>query len=87
MIEAILDYACLELPRTSVRDLRLRPVADDAAQRLRHALGKGLGVEPDLRRPGFYEAEIDGFRYYFHVVPGRDPARVLLLARWPESEN
>ena len=82
MTQAVLEHNCLEVLGAEVSDLRLRPASDCAPEGLRQALAQCLDVEPDPRRPGFYEASIDGRRYYFHVVPGRRPARVLLLARW-----
>jgi hypothetical protein len=51
-------------------------------ERLRRALEMGVEAEPDPRRADFYEAAVDGYRYYFHVVPaGEDrPAKAFLLA-------
>lgn len=77
MTAAVLEQDCLELPAARVLDLRRRATGD-VPPRLAAALRCGLPVEPDPRRPGFYEASLDGSRVYFHVY-GR---RVYLLAVW-----
>lgn len=84
MMQAVLDENCLELTAARVTDLRLRPANDGAVERLQLALEQCLPVEPDPRRAGFYEASIEGHRYYFHVF-ARRPVRVFLLACWRQS--
>ena len=92
MIAAVLETVLseqewIELPGVKVVDLRKRDKpsagASEAVERLRRALEKGVAAHPDPRRANFYEASIDGFRYYFHVAPRR-PATVFLLGRWRE---
>ncbi len=67
------------------RIIDLRPNGGDKGiqDALRRSLETGTDAEPDPKRAGFYETSLDGYRYYFQVAPGR-PARVYLLARWPE---
>lgn len=89
MTEAVLERPILEawgwiqLPGVRVADLRPKGSDRAAAERLRCELERGVEVDPDPRRANFYEASIDGYRYYFDVVAGR-PAKVFLLARWRE---
>ena len=91
MTHAVLDHPVsqgqvwLELSRVQVKDLRRNSADSGAAESLRHSLEAGLAADPDPRRANFYEASLDGFRYYFHVLPGR-PTKVFLLARWRERE-
>ncbi len=88
MMQALLDRSIesgqtwLELPGVQIADLRPRGSSGGAPELLRHALRRGLAADPDPRRRDFYETSIDGYSYYFNVLPGR-PARVFLLARWP----
>ena len=77
---AVLDQLCLELPGARVVDLRRRRW-DHADDELRRQLEQGLAVDPDPRRTDFYEASINGRRFYFHVFLRRTP-RVYLLASW-----
>lgn len=82
MSAAVLEQECLEVSTARVIDLRrARAGGEDAPQRLASALRRGLPVEPDPRRPDFYESSLDGSRYYFHVFRRR-PERVYLLAVW-----
>ncbi len=46
------------------------------------ALASGLPVDPDPRRPDFYQVVVGRDRYYLHVRWARPP-RVYLLARRP----
>jgi hypothetical protein len=48
-------------------------------QAVERALRLGLPAEPDPRRASFYEADVEGYRYYFCI---RQPSRVLLIFRW-----
>jgi len=65
-----------------VVDLRRASTSDDhLVRRLQEHLRRGLAVEPDPRRPDFYEAVMDGTRCYFHVFRS-GPGRVYLLACW-----
>lgn len=77
------DRQWLQLPGVRVVDLLRERHGSQAADILRRALDAGCPAEPDLRRRNFYEASIDGHRYYFHVLESR-PAKAFLLARWPE---
>jgi hypothetical protein len=74
---AVFESNCLELPTVRVLDRRRRPTGD-VPQRLAAALRRGLPVEPDPRRPDFYEASLDRRRVYFHVYN----RYVYLLAVW-----
>jgi len=73
------DQTWLEIPALQVTDLRRDGVARGGPERLRRALGNGLAAEPDPNRSNFYEAEVDGLRYYFWVA---SPDKVYLLAAW-----
>ena len=87
--EMVLDQALpvdqqrLELPGAHLVDLLRDRRGRQSSDVLRRALESGCPVEPDPRRPNFYEASIDGYRYYFHVLEARPP-KVFLVARWPE---
>jgi hypothetical protein len=89
MTEAVLErpvsdaQGWIQLPGVRVADLRPGGGDRGAVELLRRELERGLDVDPDPRRANFYEASMDGYRYYFDVVPGR-PAKVFLLARWRE---
>lgn len=87
MTETLLELeakstAWVQAPGAEVVSLRPngRETGVDALQRAVH-----LGVEAnaDPRRRNFYEVSMGGYRYYFHVSLAR-PAKVYLLARWPE---
>lgn len=73
----------IQLPGVRVADLRPNGSDRFVAGMLRRELERGLAVDPDPRRANFYEASLNGYRYYFNVMPGR-PAKVFLLARWAE---
>ena len=81
MTNAVLEQECLELPTVRVIDLRHGQPDDSAPWELASGLRRGLPVEPDPRRPDFYECSLNGSRYYFHVFRRR-PERVYLLAVW-----
>jgi hypothetical protein len=89
VMETALDQALssnqqwLELPGVRIVDLLRDRHGSQAADALRRALAAGCAVEPDPGRRNFYEASIDGSRYYFHVLEARPP-KVFLVARWPE---
>src|SRR5712692_6980853 len=89
VMETALDQApssnqqWLELPGVRVIDLLRERHGSQAADTLQRALAAGCPAEPDPRRRNFYEASIDGHRYYFHVLEARPP-KVFLLARWPQ---
>ena len=70
----------LELRGVRIEDLSRRR-APGAAEALASALAHGLAADPDPHRAGFYEASVDGWRYYFWRVP---TGKVYLLARWPK---
>ncbi|MBI3697337.1 MAG: hypothetical protein HY238_21180 [Acidobacteria bacterium] len=82
MTATVFSQDWIVLPEVRVVDLWGKPQASGAAEALQRALEGGLPADPDPRRPNFYEASFDGYRYYFNVLPGR-PAKVFLLARWP----
>lgn len=94
MTQAVLDRPVsdeqewIELPGVKVVDLRKwdKPPAcpSQAVEALRRALEQGVAADPDPRRSNFYEASVDGFRYFFHVPPRRHPT-VFLIARWREG--
>ena len=50
---------------------------------LRFALRSGLVVDVDPRRRNFCQAAIDGYWYYFCILPC---GKALLLARWRGRE-
>ncbi|MBI3667381.1 MAG: hypothetical protein HY236_14345 [Acidobacteria bacterium] len=76
----------LQLPGVAVTDLRRSGIDLSGPQALRRRLELGLAADPDPRREHFYEAVIDGHRFYFHVLPRQRPgAKVWLLARWPAT--
>ena len=76
---AVLEQECLELPDVRIVDLRRGRPDDSAPRQLASGLRRGLPVEPDPRRPDFYECSLNGSRYYFHVFRRRT-GRVYLLA-------
>ncbi len=78
---SILEQECLELPTARVIDFRRGQPRDNAPRELALGLRRGLPVDPDPRRPDFYECSFHGSRYYFHVFRRR-PERVYLLAVW-----
>ena len=87
MTEALLELeaksaAWVHVPGAEVVSLRPngRETGVDA---LRRAIHLGVEANADPRRRNFYEVSMGGYRYYFHVSPGH-PAKVYLLARWPE---
>jgi len=76
---AVLEQAYLELPAARVVDLRRkRSASDGSAARLEDRLRRGVSVDPDPKRPGFYECEVDGVRYYFHAFR----SCIYLLGSW-----
>jgi hypothetical protein len=50
---------------------------------LRKLLAGGARVEPDPKRPDFYEVESGATVYYIHVSPVT--GKILLLATWPSE--
>ncbi len=49
-------------------------------EQLRHLLEAGAAVQPDPRRPHFYEIEGEDETFYIHISPFT--ANVVLLAKW-----
>jgi hypothetical protein len=74
-------HVWIELPGVRVVDLSHQGAAV-LPERLRTALEAGVEAEPDPRRVDFYEAVVEGYRYYFQIVPAHDgrPAKAFLLA-------
>ena len=64
-----------------IEDLRNHPV--EMVSILRKLLAGGARVEPDPKRPGFYEVESGATVYYIHVSPVT--GKILLLAAWPSE--
>jgi hypothetical protein len=64
-----------------IEDLRHHPV--EMVSMLRKLLAGGARVEPDPKRPGFYEVESGATVYYIHVSPVT--GKILLLATWPSQ--
>ncbi|MGB6525316.1 MAG: hypothetical protein WA758_06220 [Candidatus Acidiferrales bacterium] len=50
---------------------------------LRQLLAGGARVEPDPKRPDFYEVESGSDIYYIHISP--ISGKILLLAAWPKD--
>jgi hypothetical protein len=50
---------------------------------LRQLLAGGARVEPDPKRPDFYEVESGSEIYYIHISP--ISGKILLLAAWPKE--
>jgi len=50
---------------------------------LRKLLAGGARVQPDPKRPGFYEVESGAMVFYIHVSPAT--GKILLLATWPSE--
>jgi len=75
----------LEIPGACVQLPKGETLPPQAALTLRRELESGLAVDPDARRPNFYEASIEGHRYYFWVLPQKGRSRkVFLLACWQQ---
>lgn len=49
-------------------------------EQLRHLLEAGAAVQPDPRRPQFYEIEGEDETFYIHISPFT--SNVVLLAKW-----
>lgn len=87
MIETLLElearsWTWVHVPGAQV--VSLRPNGrESGVDALERALRLGVEANADPRRRNFYEASIGGYRHYFHVSPAH-PAKVYLLARWPE---
>lgn len=65
-----------EEPR--IRDIRNHPV--ETIETLRRLLASGAAVQPDPKRPNFFELHQENQVFYFHVSPVT--GQILLLATW-----
>jgi len=83
VIEMVADGQIrLALPGVRVINLTRRSLDCQVLEGLRERLESGLNVLPDPRRANFYQASLDGYQYYFHVLDYADrPSRVFLLSR------
>ena len=73
----------IRVDRPGVRVLNLtgRSLDPRALEGLRERLEFGLSVLPDPRRANFYQAQVEGYQYYFHVLERENrPLTVFLLS-------
>jgi hypothetical protein len=63
-----------------IEDLRNHPT--EMVMTLRSLLADGAKVNPDPKRPDFFEVESGSLVYYIHVLPAT--GKILLLATWPK---
>jgi hypothetical protein len=64
-----------------IEDLRNHP--EEMVLTLRSLLAGGAKVNPDPKRPDFFEVESGSLVYYIHVSPAT--GKILLLATWPKE--
>jgi hypothetical protein len=71
---------------TSSRELQIEDLRNHPAEMvitLRSLLTGGAKVNPDPKRPDFFEVESGSLVYYIHVSPVT--GKILLLATWPSE--
>lgn len=83
-----MEKIMLELERTA--ELKIedpRGHSPETLRRLRETLASGAAVDPDARRPNFFEIQAEDQVFYIHISPLTQ--RITLLATWsrePEFE-